>query len=1385
MGDEFLRPESGFRFAFAGLKTNARPDALPPGKYPLATNIRAYSTGTIQSRPGAVRSFTASPTGILYPISDMRTYAALATGNAPRTLAYDLNGRVWLDNGMNVGTLSGGVGSSGASMIPFRPNASPEPWMYIANGGDYQKFSAPDLTNIVTMQKVGIAEPQVAPDAAIAENFINLIAVPGYVNAGTAGGTGAANRVADTAGTVLQDPTGASIWTVQVGTGIAYQKLQQLLIDTTQFMVMDVFVALPTALTIQSIYYFTGTTGHCIIVPASLATESEDTIFKDAILSTIRRGTMIVVGAEKCYVWSVSAGPNGGISIETSTTGAHTSAETLTTVPAISVIAGMGSSQSATSGAGGHTATSGPATATEAIWTGAPTLSIAVDTLDANYATSTIPASTVPGDHGTALLSITGFGFAIPPTATVLGIQASVYWAGGVGVVDSVASLIKGGVVELLSDHSEGTNIFAGAYPRVYGTATDLWNASLYGGLAPGDINAANFGIALGAFNNDTANPRLAEIDYVQFQVFYNDPAVGVAPPVAGQAITDPDTTYAVAAGIGTITSALVPVNPFNRLGASFQVEDYISLGIFVDVLANLTEMKFLLDVDDGSFTKNFYYFTVRPSDITAAIANTVTGIASAQTTAQRASIDAETSAINAQAGFFDVASGSQLLPGSSQWTQVVFPISSLIRVGNDQTKSLQTLVKIQYLWNASGALNVANDLPFVFGGFQPDVGDVGAPLLYRVRPRSRTTGVVGNPSPATRYGVNPRRGEVTVYLPSATYDSQIDTWDVFRYGGAVTQWRFIGSTPSTSLTFTDNFDDAAAQAGNALDFDNFEPWPSVDLPNLGTASIVNGTVAVISTTNVNVLSYLPGTLVQLGGLNVYTLWARPTFLSGTNYLLQFVENAGAGTNIPYIIQEPFLADQHLPYMWGPDANGTVFACGDELRPGTLSFSKNYAPDSAPDSYNLEIVQPAEPLIGGEILDGLSFVASPERWWALYPQPGNPKQRYAVVQQPFSRGLAAPYAHCNDGQSIFWCAKDGIYSSAQGSLTDADLLNLFPHEGIDGEDYTYNGQTVPAPDYERAFLFRLFTSLGYLYFIYLDSDGAYRMLTLDIDRMSWSYDAYPSGITAGCGVEQLPQTGSHAETLFASYAATSGPNFETFACQQTANSNDFTSTPISCILATNEFNGGEDRAPKQWGDFFVDSLPSAIAGVTVTPMSLGAGVAPPTTIPASASRQRQPVSVGGIVVSDFLGLYATWTDDFSVQSTPTKLYIWQPSFTIQPARAVAWYTFGSAFGISGYMHVRELMLAWVSTADITLTITAYDGQSPTFVTIPSSAGAYQKRLFVLSANKGVLYKFSATSLEKFQLFLDDSEIRVGAWGRTSPYMVSRNFGGGSNREAAI
>jgi len=1194
MSDFKRKPETE-RFAFGGMKTNASSDSMPPGKFTWAQNIRAYTDDSIRTRPGQIQRATGA-----HVVTDIRAYTVLGTDDLPRILNRDANDQIRLDNIGTQGTLAGGGVSPGAVMIPFRPNQSPNPYMYIANGFDYQKFSAP-VANVASPSKVGIAEPQTEPQAAIQGLHWQLIG-GAFTNAGTATSGSNGTRVSDTAGVVFQDPASASawLWSVQVSASKSYQRSMEVIIGGTQFIVQDVFPPLVTALTISAIRYFTGSTGRCIVVPQNLAKgpgDQEQSIYLQNLLATLRRGAIIQFsgGSEKCLVWSVTVGPDNTVAIETSTTGTHTAAETLTSIPAIQVVGSL-------------------------------------------------------------------------------------------------------------------------------------------------------------------------------------DTSVGVA-PVLGQAIIEGTIDYTVTVGIGTSTQVL-GFNPFVLAGGAFQPDDLLSFGVKVDNLANLVEMKILIDVGDGSFTQNFYYYTVRPSDITSAVANTSTQLANLQTVTQRAIIDAETGiASNNQ---LQTASSTQLVPGSSQWGQIVVPLSEFTRVGGDITKSLQNANHFQILWNASGTINVSTDTEgIVMGESQPDVGEVGAPYRYRVRPRSSVTGVRGNPSPATRYGVNARREGVLVVLPSAAYDPQIDTWDIFRYGGSVTSWRFVGQTASSSATFIDNYSDAAVEAGEPLDFDNFEPWPSIDVPNMGTASVVVGTVAVVSTTNANILRYLPGTLVRLGGINVYTLQTRPTLISGTNYLLQFVESAGAGTTVPYQIEEPILARQFLPYMWGPDAAGTIFACGDPLRAGTLYFAKNNNPDSAPDSYNIEITPPSEPLLGGEVLDGLSFVASTNRWWALYPQPDNPTQRYAVVQQPFVRGMAAPYAHCTDGRSIYWVAEDGVYSSSQGSLTDADLYNLFPHDAVAGETITYLTATLTPPDYSRAGTFRLAFNNGYLYFSYQDSLGAYVNLVCHLLTMAWSIDAYATPVSVFYSLEQQSGTVLTNTTLYDELLMgnTGGQVATQSDLTDDINAGGASSVGISCIIGTHEDTGGDVRAPKQWGDLFLDATPAATGGIVPSLIALKRLVALLPAVPTAAIRTRQPLSVSSIgpVISEFMGIRLTWTDDFTSQSVPTTVFIWEPSFVVQPAKDIEWFTFGTSFGLQGYMHIREIAVAWVSTAPITLTITSYDGQSPAPVVIPSSGGAYQKVLFEVTANKGQLYKFHAVSAQTFQFFLSDWEIRVGQWGRSGPYIMEKTF----------
>lgn len=1393
-GESFTRNRDGFRFVFGGMRTNDAADILPPEKYPYAQNIRAYNHNSIRTRPGQALRFVTGGARI----TDINTYASLGTDNLPRILARDVNDAIWLDTPTQIGTLA--AGGPGAVMIPFRPNQSVNPYMYIANGADYQKFSAPGTFQFVS--KVGIAEPPSQVEAApLPQTFVEVLSPGGNWNTGgTASGWSDGDRSNDIVVTALPDPAlpplgggpGSPVparWSVQVSPTVQYQRGEIVMFNGSvplTTIIEDVLPPLSIPMVVQAIYYRTDGSHSAVVMlqgitsagnVKNVANQSGQVTAPDGVIAQLSRGSLIMIGTDTVYVQSVTTGPDNSIAIEAIVPSGHASGDSVTGLPVIVVngvqdastlspgtpiIGDQGNVESFSVAAGVGTLTSGPPG-------GGPTgtiIATAISTLNGWGGNAHVGAY----EMGTAQ----NFGWGLDPSTTsgynnpgnvgdgndstyadATGQHTHTYY-GSIWTFNP-ASPQSGMVLNILSEVlADGED----------GLVNNKRSAGIWYSLDNGTtwIQIYNQG-------QDFGGPRSKQWDSIPLPASQDITHV----QVMGFTDSHDDMVHRVFTINISAGAASIGINT-----GAFQVSDYLHFSVNVSSIENLVELKLQFDVSDGTFSSNYYYASVRPSDLVPVAQDTVTQMGAVQAVMQETAIAAGGQTQNMQLSFPTVA-------GESQWSEIWLPISGLTRIGGDPTKTLATINAVQVLVNASNTVVVSfSSIAFVGTG-QPDVGDIGEPYRYRVRPRSSLTGAIGNPSPDMRYGAAARRQQVQLNLPSPSYDLQIDTWDIFRWGGSVTQWRYIGSTSSIDAHFIDNYDDNAAQAGDALDFDNFEPWPSIDVPFDEAASTIIGYVAEVTLTNPgNVLRFLPGNLIRFNGTYVYTLRSRPTLLANGNYFFEFDETVTGILNqgqflvptFPMNIYEPAIARQFLPYMWGPDVNGTVFACGDPLRLGTFYFAKGNNPDSAPDSFNQELCPPSEPLMGGIVVDGLSYIASPQRWWALYPQ-ANEAQRYNPVQQPIARGVVAPYAITTDGKSIYFWAKDGIWSN-EGSLTDDDLYNLFPHEGVDGQAQTYGtppiGRTLQPPDYSRCGTFRLTYSTGYIYATYQDATNNFNTLVYDVESKAWSVDVYGTQVPVFCQPAQQAGTLVTSTTLYPSLLMA---DIIGRVLEQQDLTND-AGTPIFCSVARFEFDGGDNRAPKQWGDMFVDGTISTATGVTVTPMSLGIPAATAVVIPNGASRQRVPLAVNTAVtpqpiVSDFLGAFFQWTDDFSTQTDATVLRIWQPSFAIQPAPTIQFTTFGTSFALEGYGHIGWISLAWISTNPITIQITTFDGQSPSPFIVPSSAGVYQKALFRVSANKGQLFRLSATSVAPFQIFMDDTEIKVGQWQRNGPYVNPRTF----------
>jgi hypothetical protein len=149
---------------------------------------------------------------------------------------------------------------------------------------------------------------------------------------------------------------------------------------------------------------------------------------------------------------------------------------------------------------------------------------------DGVFATATV------GSTPSSLLEGTNFGFSIPATATIIGIQVDIKGfethSGLISVnPDCSIQLFKAGVlvgnVEFFT--APTANAFFG-----FGSSSDLWGST----WTPADINNANFGAAFQA-RGLAAHNYSWSIDYMQITIFYSDTGTGApTTTVSGTGIT-------------------------------------------------------------------------------------------------------------------------------------------------------------------------------------------------------------------------------------------------------------------------------------------------------------------------------------------------------------------------------------------------------------------------------------------------------------------------------------------------------------------------------------------------------------------------------------------------------------------------------------------------------------------------------------------------------------------------------------------------------------------------------------------------------------------------------------------------------------------------------
>lgn len=447
--------------------------------------------------------------------------------------------------------------------------------------------------------------------------------------------------------------------------------------------------------------------------------------------------------------------------------------------------------------------------------------------------------------------------------------------------------------------------------------------------------------------------------------------------------------------------------------------------------------------------------------------------------------------------------------------------------------------IEIDYdFWFHSGRILLLDASPTPGAGatiIPPLPANIKQDVQYRYVYRSSATGATSNPSPESPEETIPVVANTITSIWSP--DPQVDVVDYYRLDSATADFTYVatgpnddlGTTPGTNTPVTDALLDTELGT-QLLNFDNFEPFPSIDLPQKGVVNVSGGVITWVSggaiggsATGFN-LRWLAGTTILIGSPTslAYIFIARPT--STTTVTIPGVPD---GNNLAYEIPQPILANQPLPYMFGPTDNiNFTFAVGDQLRPGTLYWCNASNLDAASDSNQTEVTDPGEPLVNGSMSNGRGVLFSISRAWVIMPNffnalatvTGTEGTQFTLESTSISRGLFIPRCLAVEGGGlIFFRVNDGIHVSPAGaaskSVTDDSLYPIFPHENEDSgtsipQPVTREGVTIYPPDDSLPNLQKFSVVGAYLYWDYQGTDAVFHTLVFDIAAMGFVWDLY-------------------------------------------------------------------------------------------------------------------------------------------------------------------------------------------------------------------------------------------------------------------------------------
>lgn len=830
---------------------------------------------------------------------------------------------------------------------------------------------------------------------------------------------------------------------------------------------------------------------------------------------------------------------------------------------------------------------------------------------------------------------------------------------------------------------------------------------------------------------------------------------------------------------------------------------DYFHLSFKASDLSQFAEGKIMFDCGDGSFTQNFFYRSFTPSDLVVAAKGTQTSLTTQSTSTQNKIISRSgftgrlliggfddpasfVDTLNREApdlnnivgplnstdilgnsGRFSGVGGSDPLgvpdattgprdqtgTGDNQWSEIRFRRGDCVRVGTDWTKGWSAInaMRLSLTLISGGTVTIDINSFTIWGGYVPDIGDVGAPLIYRYRYRSSSTGAASNWSPETRSGLLSLRSNNTIVC-TASSAPEIDLIDIQRFGGLINSWANVGTIRNSSTTFTDSVgeDTLRGTVTDSVGDINFQPWLIAQPPKIGTATTIAGTLLKDSGTNFNI-NWAKGTGIKVGGL--FTSIRRMLSTS----VMEVEDCIGSGSSISWEIAEPFIAGQPLPCMWGP-SNGWFFGCGDITNPGRLYFSNQNNPDATQDTYFIEVTAPSDPLQNGFTYNGRNYVFSSEK---LYEIVEISQGQFLPRETPTGKGLMYRWAFCV-GPMVWFLSKDGLYETDGGTsraITFDQLYGFFPIEGTIGS--TVNGfnppnmvlgnLTISGLTMDASFFFRMCYEDSYLHFYYPDTNNRMRCLTYALGKFSteggnksgWYPDMFNPGGTNTGVLFGYSEEGDGVHSLLLGGADTTTGKLYTYG----GTTDNGTAIPWHFRQAS--WDANDRRADKLFGDFIVDADPgggtiNVAAGINnyASVIALSS-----STMTGSGRTQKTfDINSGDGVEAKNLAI------DLSGTGTTQRLYLIEPAYTLRPEDSLLRAIQYDDAGYSGEKFFQGVELETdTQNAARTVRIEYDGGQLGDILTIQTN-GRIQKAYSFSSAFVGHMVRMIPTDSSLWKLF---------------------------------